>query len=126
MSKLSLKKIILIFILLLAAFLRLYKLDSVPPAPSIDEASTAYNAYSLLKISREEHGKQLPLILQSFDDWQPAMYAYLTIPFIYIFGLSVTAVRMPAVLLSILCVFITYLLVKELFKEKSNHLSKKK
>jgi 4-amino-4-deoxy-L-arabinose transferase-like glycosyltransferase len=114
-KRIDLKTSLLLVILVIAAFLRLYHLDSVPPAPSVDEVSTGYNAYSLLLTGRGEHGGLYPLVLQSFDDWQPALYAYLTIPFIYILGLSIVAVRLPAVLLSILTVYITYLLVNELF-----------
>ncbi len=114
-KRIHLKTSLLLVVLFIAAFLRLYHLDSVPPSPSVDEVSTGYNAYSLLWAGRGEHGGFYPLILQSFDDWQPALYAYLTIPFIYVLGLSIVAVRLPAALLSIFTVYITYLLVKELF-----------
>ncbi len=116
MKKIKLQTLLLLCIVLLATFLRCNNLLTVPPSPSVDEASTAYNAYSILKIGRGEHGSLFPLILQSFDDWQPAIYAYLTVPFIGLFGLSVLAVRLPAVLLSIVSIYLTYELVKRLFQ----------
>ncbi|MFZ5845513.1 MAG: hypothetical protein ACOY0S_03540, partial [Patescibacteria group bacterium] len=116
MEKVNLNKgAALIFILLLATFLRLYQLNRVPPSPSLDEVSLGYNAYSILKTGRDEYGTKLPLILRAYDDFRPALYAYLIIPFLPIFGLSVLAVRLPAVILSLVTVGVTYLLANELW-----------
>ena len=49
--------IFLIFITLLGAFFRLYKLDKFPPALFGDEVDVGYQAYSILKT-----GKDLSLI----------------------------------------------------------------
>jgi len=103
-------------IVLLASFLRLYMLSSVPPSPSLDEVSIGYNAYSILDTGKDEYGTRFPMLLRAYDDWRPALYAYLVIPFVKMFGLSVLAVRLPSVILSVLTVFATYFLVKELFK----------
>lgn len=107
---------ILIFIILLAAVLRLWNLGGVPLSPDWDEAALGYNAYSILHTGRDEYGKFMPVILKSFDDYKPALYAYTIIPFIAVFDLSVVAVRLPSALFGILTVYMTYLLVKELFK----------
>jgi 4-amino-4-deoxy-L-arabinose transferase-like glycosyltransferase len=111
------KQISLLFlILLLAAFLRLWQLGQVPPSPDWDEAALGYNAYSLMKTGRDEYGRFLPLILRSFDDYKPGVYAYLAIPTIKLFGLNIFAVRLPAALLGTLAVLLVYLFVKELFR----------
>lgn len=101
----------LIVIFLLATFLRVYQLDSVPPSPSLDEVSIGYNAFSILKTGADEYGNRFPLILRAYDDWRPALYIYLVIPFIQIFGLTVTAVRSPSILLSLATLFLTYKLL---------------
>lgn len=108
-------KLILVVIIALAAFLRLYLLGRVPPSPDWDEAALGYNAYSIMKTGRDEYGKFLPLILRSFDDYKPAIYAYLAIPAIKVFGLNTFAVRLPAAIIGTLAVLLTYFLVKELF-----------
>ena len=77
-----------LLILVIASILRLYQLGHVPVSLDWDEVSLGYNAYSILKTGKDEFGQQLPLILRSFDDYKPALYAYLLIPFIFIFGLS--------------------------------------
>ena len=105
----------LLIIVCLAAFFRFYRLGDVPPSPSLDEASIAYNAYSILETGRDEYGTRFPLLLRAFDDWRPAAYVYLVIPFVKLFGLSALAVRFPAALLGTLTVILTFYLVKELF-----------
>jgi 4-amino-4-deoxy-L-arabinose transferase-like glycosyltransferase len=99
---------VLILIILIAAFFRLYKLDQIPPGPSLDEVSIGWNAYSVLKTGADEYGNKFPLILRAYDDWRPALYVYTVIPFIEIFGLTAAAVRIPSVLLSLVLVYISY------------------
>ncbi len=117
--------LILTFILTIGLFFRLYILYSVPPSPSLDEASIGYNAYSILKTGRDEYGYQFPLLLRAYDDWRPGVYVYLVIPFVQLFGLSTLAVRLPSVMLSMVCIIATYFLVKELFPKKIKVLTKK-
>lgn len=123
------KNYILIFlIIILSLFLRLYNIDSVPPSASLDEASIGYNAYSILNTGRDEYGYKFPILLRAYDDYRPALYVYIVVPFIKIFGLNVFSVRLPSVLFSIGTIFLTYLLVKNIFikikfKEKLGLLS---
>ena len=106
-------------IILIAVFFRLYQLNSVPPGPSLDEVSLGWNAQSLLQTGRDEYGTRLPILLRAYDDWRPALYAYLVMPFAKVFGLSVLAVRLPSVLLSLVMILTSYLFVQALFGKKS-------
>lgn len=108
----------IIAILILAGFLRLWSLSSVPPSPSLDEVSIGYNAFSLLHTGRDEYGYFMPILLRAYDDWRPILYVYLTVPFVGIFGLSSLAVRFPSVLLSLMTIYISVLLVPLLLKKK--------
>ncbi len=117
------KTLILILIVLLGLFLRIYKLDSVPPGLTWDEASLGYNAYSLSKTLRDEYGTFLPLTLKSFGDYKPALYAYLDIPFVMILGLNEWAVRLPSVFAGIGFIIVCYLITQEIFKDKNLSLS---
>lgn len=110
--------ILLVFIILLAAVLRLYQLGVVPAAPDWDEAALGYNAYSILLTGKDEYGQFMPIVLQSFDDYKPALYMYFIVPLIPLFGLDIIAVRLPSAIMGILTVLATYFLVKELFKRK--------
>ena len=111
-------KLILISILLVAAFFRFYLLANVPPSASLDEVSIGWNAYSILQTGRDEFKSFLPILLRAYDDYRPALYVYFVLPFVKIFGLDVVSVRLPSVILSILSVLGTYLLVKEFFRKK--------
>lgn len=112
------KKFVLFFffILAIAAFLRFYKLMEIPPGVNRDEASIGYTAYSLLHTGRDEYGRVLPLSFQSFGDWKLPLYIYTVVPFVSVFGLSEIAVRLPSAIFGILSVFLTFYLVKILFK----------
>ncbi len=117
--------IILTGIIILAAVLRLWQLGNVPPSPDWDEVALGYDAYSIIYTGRDEFGKFLPVVLRSFDDYKPALYAYLTIPSILMFGLNVFAVRFPSALFGIISVIAAFFFVRELFKEYKyrDHLS---
>lgn len=111
-------KRLVLAILALGFALRLFALSSYPVGFTPDEASFAYDAYSILKTARDQWGHVLPLTLESFGDYKSPLYAYLAIPFVKIFGLTKFAVRLPNALLGSAAIFIVYLLVNELFPQK--------
>ncbi len=110
------KTIIFIAIIIFAFILRFYHLSSVPPSPSLDEVSLGWNAYSIFHTGRDEYGTFFPILLRAYDDYRPALYVYLILPFLFIFGLTVEAVRAPSVVLSLLTVVATFFLAKILTK----------
>lgn len=111
------KILILLTILGVGAFLRLYNLSAFPSGLNADEAALGYNAYSLLQTGKDEHGHAWPINFESFGDYKPALYGYVLMPFIKIFGLSVLAVRLPSALLGILAVGLIFALAKQAFSE---------
>lgn len=116
------KKIILVAILLLGLFLRTLNLSTVPNGLTWDEAAIGYNAYSILKTGRDEHGALLPLIFKSFGDYKPGFYIYLTVPSVAIFGLNEFAVRFPNTIFGVLSIYGLYLFLGQLLKDKKNTL----
>lgn len=111
-------KIFLFIIFTIGVFLRFFMLGQNPPSLNWDEASTGYNAYSILLTGRDEYGTFLPLSIRSFDDYKPALYIYLTVPSVATFGLTDFAVRFPSALLGSLTIIVIYFLTKEIFKDK--------
>ena len=111
------KNWIIIAIVLFALLIRFWKLDSYP-ALNADEAAIGYNAYSLLETGKDEHGNAWPIHFQSFNDYKPGLYFYMILPFVKVLGLTELAVRTPGALLGGLTVFVIYLLVFELFKNR--------
>ncbi len=108
-------KLVLIVIILIASFLRLYRLQDVPPGVNRDEASIGVTAYSLMTTGKDEYGRSFPLSFESFGDWKLPLYIYVTIPFVKIFGLNELAVRLPSALTGIASVAALYYLAHILF-----------
>lgn len=111
----NLKKYLIVAVLILAALVRVWKLGSIPPGLTPDEASLGYNAYSILKTGKDEYGKFLPIIFKSFGDYKPGLYVYLTVPSVAILGLNEFAVRFPSAVAGVVSVFLIYLIVKKMF-----------
>ncbi len=112
------KKLLILVILVLALFLRLYKLDAVPNGLTWDEASLGYNAYSILKTGKDEHGTSFPIIFKSFGDFKPGAYVYLTIPSVALLGLNEFSVRLPSVFFGLLGIVAVYILIQEVHPGK--------
>lgn len=114
-------KLIFVAILLLAIFLRFYKLGEIPNGLNRDEASLGYTAYSILHSGKEEHGVSYPINIESFGDWKLPGYVYVLIPFIKIFGLNDWSVRLPSALSGVILVGLVFFLLRELL-DKEKHL----
>lgn len=112
----------LLVILILAALLRFYKLESIPSGLYVDEAAIGYNAYSFLETGKDEYGKTFPFFLRSYGAYSSPLYTYLTTFPVAIFGLNVFSVRFLSVICGLLNVILFYLISKEfgLIKKKEN------
>lgn len=108
----------LLLIVVVGAILRLMWLSSVPAGFTPDEASFGYDAHSLLVTGRDQWGASFPLVLKSFGDGKMPLYSYITIPFVYVLGLSEFSVRLPNAIFGTLAIVATYLLCRELYKDK--------
>lgn len=112
------RRVVLVSILILAAFLRLYDLAGNRPHLTNDEAALGYNAYTILNTGKDEHGEFLPVIFKSFGDWKPGFYVYATVPSVAALGVNEFSVRLPSALSGIIAVLLIYLISKKLFNEK--------
>src|SRR3989344_3986220 len=107
-------KIILILIIVIATFLRLWKISKVPVSLFGDELDVGYQAYSILKTGRDYQGNFIPLHLHSLAEWRTPLYLYSAIPTVALFGITPLGVRLPAALFGILGVWGIYLLINQL------------
>lgn len=119
-------KIILLAIILIAAILRFWNLGINPPSLYWDEASLGYNAYSILKTGKDEHGQFMPIArFIAFGDYKPPGYIYASVPFIALFGLNEFSIRFASAFAGLLSVLLVFFLVKELFESKNSKLKDK-
>jgi 4-amino-4-deoxy-L-arabinose transferase-like glycosyltransferase len=119
MKKLFNWKFFLLLIVLIAGIFRFWGLSTDPPSLYWDEVSQGYNSYSILKTGFDEHHEFMPIAkFNAFGDYKAPVYIYLDVPFIALFGETPLGVRFPSALLGTLTVFLTYCLVKQMFKSK--------
>lgn len=111
-------KYILISIIILAAVLRVYKLDTAPPSISWDEAAVGYNAFSIANYGFDEWGKNFPLYFTSFRDDKNPVHIYATALFVKFLGLSEFSVRLPMAVFGVLNVLLLYFLGNTIFKNQ--------
>lgn len=96
----------------LAALIRILWIGDIPGGLNQDEASTGYDAWALLSEGIDRHGVSWPVNFIAWGSGQNALYAYLSMPFIAVFGLTVTSVRLAAACMGILSVWIFWRLGK--------------
>lgn len=111
-------KILFVLILVLALGLRFYKLDSVPPSISWDEAAVGYNAWTVANYGKDEYGKLFPLYFRSFGDDKHPVHIYLTAISVKLLGLNEFSTRLPSAVLGTLNVILIYFLAKILFEKE--------
>lgn len=109
---------LLIIILLVASFLRLYALGRVPVSLFGDELDVGYHAYSILKTGKDYSGNSWPLHFQSLAEYRTPLYIYSVVPTVALFGISPLGVRLPAAIFGIISIWGLYLLVKEFSKNE--------
>ncbi len=83
-------------ILLIGALMRFLCLGSYPPGLNQDEASIGFDAWSLLRCGMDRCGNAWPVLFVSWGSGQNVLYAYLSLPFLAVFGLSAASLRLCA------------------------------
>jgi len=105
-------KIIAILLFVLIVAILLFRLGEVPCGLHVDEAGLAYDAISLVKSGVDRYLYTHPLYFINFGGGQSALYTYLATIVIKLFGFSITNIRIPAVILSLVSAFLFSLSIK--------------
>jgi len=105
---------IFLSILFVAIFVRFFQVTKFPPSLYDEEIALGYDAYSILKTGKDHLGNPPPLVaFESYGDYKPALYFYLIVPTIAVFGLNEFAVRLPAMIVGVLIVVGVGLIARE-------------
>ncbi len=107
--------LLLLFIILIGALVRIVGLSSRPAGFTWDEAAIGYNAYSLLLTGKDEYGSLAPVIFKSFGDFKPGLYIYFAVLPIKLFGLTEFATRLSSAIFGILLIPLIFVLTRLLF-----------
>lgn len=112
-------KIILIFILFIAIFIRLFQWPVAISQVNCDEAMTAVNALSIVNNGTDTYGTSFPVYLEAWGiAGQSVILLYIMSFFIKLFGFSFITVRLPMLLISLISLFIFYDLLKRIFNSE--------
>ncbi|MFI3128859.1 MAG: glycosyltransferase family 39 protein [Bacillota bacterium] len=99
-------------ITIIGCLFRTVCLGSLPAGLNQDEASIGYEAFSLAYYGIDRNGLSFPVHFISWGSGQNALYAYILIPFIKIFGLTTFSLRLPMALLGCVSIYVFYYLLK--------------
>ena len=111
--------LLFVLIALVAFFLRFYQLNKFPVALNWDEISHGYNAYSLIKTGQDQWSTSWPIFnFRAYGDYPTTLNMYLSMPFIYFFGLNAWTIRIVSALCGFGLIIVSYFLGKEIFKDK--------
>ncbi len=103
---------VLLAALALGLFLRGWQFGTLPPGLNQDEASTAYDAFSLVHYGVDRHGFRFPVVLVSWGSGMYALASYVEAPFIWLFGLRVWSARLPFLLAGVIALPLFYCLLR--------------
>jgi len=121
MSNLSSQKrvdlALLLIILLVALFLRVYELDDIPPGLHYDEAANAILAADIAT------GKTHPIFIEAYTG-KEVLFFYLAGASMRLLGASVFSLRLPSALIGTLTVLVTYQLAREMFAHQGARASR--
>jgi 4-amino-4-deoxy-L-arabinose transferase-like glycosyltransferase len=107
--------IILMILVLVGLFLRVYRLSEVPLYG--DELTIVLDANSLLHTGKDQTGESFPLTF-SMGAGRPAGYVYASIPFVVLFGVNEWGVRGLSILSGLLGIILMYFLGRKLVDER--------
>lgn len=89
-----------------------FKLGEVPAGLHVDEAGMAYDAMALAKDGMDRFGYHNPVYLINFGGGQNALYTYLASIVVRVFGFSIWAIRIPAVVMALVAAGVFYALMR--------------
>ncbi|MFA6185069.1 MAG: glycosyltransferase family 39 protein [Candidatus Shapirobacteria bacterium] len=111
------------FILVIGLLTRFINLDKFPVALNWDEISHGYNAYSLINTGKDQWSTSWPIFnFRAYGDYPTILNMYLSMPFIYFFGLNEWTVRIVSAFCGFGLIIIAFFLGQEIFKNKKKSL----
>ncbi len=121
-KKLSKYHFVLLFLFVIAVFLRLYKIDQIPLGLHIDEVGMAYDAWCLSQTGTDRWLNSWPIYLNNTGNGQSVLYCWLCSFLFRIFEVSFLQIRLPAIVFSLLTLFFGLKFVKLCWTDYSERL----
>lgn len=112
------KAVLVLGVIFLFGFTRIWKLATLPLGIHIDEAGMAYDAWCLSQYGVDRYLKPWPVYLTNFGSGQSSLYAFLCAFLFKLFGYSIWMMRVPAVLFSLLNLVFGIKIVQKIYPHK--------
>src|SRR5512136_852677 len=109
---------VLVLTLLIAAFLRLWQIGSLPPGLHYDEAADTIIAQQIAR------GESAPIFVAAYTG-KEVLFFYWAAAWMKLIGPSAFAMRLAAAMLGVLTVAVTYWTTRELFAARRLHPDRK-
>jgi hypothetical protein len=113
---------VLLAAIVIGLCLRAWRFGELPPGLNQDEASTAYDAFSLVHFGVDRHGFRFPVVLVSWGSGMYALASYVEAPFIWLFGLRVWSARLPFLIAGVIAIPLFYRLLLDTSDRKTARL----
>lgn len=111
-------KILIFLILLLGIIVRIYNVGEMPNALNVDEASSGYDTFSIMKNGVDRNGNELPVVLYAWGSGQSVLYTLISIPFVAILGLNEFSIRIAMAIIGSISLIVIYYLFKNIFENR--------
>lgn len=108
-----------LIIILFGILIRIADFGHTPCGFNQDEAFAGYEAFSLLNYGIDSAGYHNPCYFVSWGSGMNVLESYLAIPFMKLFGCSITTFRIPQLLCSCISLPVFYSLMKKIFNQKT-------
>lgn len=112
-------RVILIVLIIVGVFLRVFWIDRFPIQLNHDEVSQLYDAISIAQTGRDIYGNYMPTMFVSINDFKSPFYTYATSLAYLLFGDYEWIIKVPGILFSILTIPAIYWFVKISFKNQN-------
>lgn len=108
------KKTLIIILLCLALFFRLYHIETLPPSLFYDEADAGYQAMVFNQHQGDYYGNKFPIHFHSFGDYRTSLHIYSIALFQKITGNYELSVRLPSAIFGTFTVLVIILITNSL------------
>lgn len=112
-------KIIWLVFAIILFFTVIFKFGEIPAYIGVDEAGMAYDAFCLAEYGTDRFQNSYPLYLMNFGQGQSSLCAYLAALCIKLFGFNEVAYRLPALIVYLISVVVSYLLISKSKNKKT-------
>ncbi len=110
--------VILLLIIFIGAFLRIYGILEYPIQLGHDEISQLYDAISIAETGKDVYGNYMPTMFISVNDFKSPFYTYSTSLVYLLVGNHEWIIKVPGIIFSILIIPAVFFFIKKLFNNE--------